>query len=711
MGFRVIFNSGMPKISVGDLTGSVNIDMSDTSLPGKPQLSGLTTATAGLLAELPAPVAGAKFQDAKFSAVFDKPSIPLQGNTLDVKASVNCIVAVARASNSPLFGKDDYDPIEIKSNECWVSLELDTLLDATVAAPLPYGFGVCFETSTAPGFATYVLIPGAPGPPTTLQQAIVRALGAFNILDSAADVLAIPPGTVYTADMAGTIKIAGSWSLPIAVNQLSLAGAELPFNSSISVKPAAAVKVKGYIALTSEFNVRFRRTASNLLRIGLYKKRGATFDASFTASAGLVAEDRNTDLINAFFTAAASGADVSGMQPPDAAKIKKVLSDSIDRSLAICLNAACSAAFSDEAAVAYELDISTADPSTSAAIDDALHGDWTAIARLPNARKIRNAIIDTVETNFTLSVNFLGLYNYRSVADFVRSMEAVANLETGLVLITDTATARRIVTSSTALGADPDKLRAALYEGFVATATYKALLAGMGAQPAFCVTQDLLLYKNSMPYRDALKQLNAGEVLGVMLPAAKTTLPPSGGPVHHARFAASCTYSNDDVLRFFFTDIQDFIPRELAGVKKMGRKVLASLLDPQDPADQKRIAVLLDDDEWTAMDAHPPQISMSFYPDWYDITHWAAAIAAVGPLLADAIRFARTVAGDPMANLAFTKKRAALLLALDGVTHNAHAAFDHAFPLCAMATLAGRTPGTPAPVFEARWNGATVFGK
>ncbi len=699
----------MPQISIGDLTGSAQIDVSDTSLTGKTQLTSLTTAASEVVAALPKPVTDPTFKNAKFSAAFEKPSIPLKGNTVDVKTSVNSTLTVSRDADSPLFGNDDYDPIAINKSECWVSFELDTLLDASVAVPLPDGFGVSFEASTAPDFATYILIPAAQAPAATLAQAITRTLNAFNILDSSGDVLSIPQDVIYTNDLSGTIKTGGSWSLPLAVNQLSLADAKLPFNSNIAVNPALTVSVQGDIAITSEFSVRFRRSAPNLLRIGLYKKRGTTLEASFTASAGLGADKGNKDLISAFFKAVAPGGDFSNLPPGDSAKFQQVLKDSLDRSLAISLNAACSAAFSDEAAMVYEVDVSAADPATKDAIDGALRGDWTGISTLGNARKIRNVIKDTVEKKFTFTVNFLGLYNYRSVADFVRSMQVITNLEDGSVVITDSVTAKRITTASTPLAADADRLRAALYEAFVATATYKALNAGIGVAATFGATQDLLLYADSMGYRQALKQLNGGELLGVMPATVKTGLSATGAPVHHARFAASCTYDNDHVLRFFFSDSQAFTPRIAADVTKLGRTVLRSLLDPQDPTDQKRIAVLGSDKQWAEMDANPAKILPPFASDWYDITHWASAITKVGPLLADTINFAKTVAGDPTTNATFMKKRAALALALDGVTHNTNAAFEKEFPICVMATLAGLTPGTTPPVFEAAWNGTTLF--
>jgi hypothetical protein len=43
---------------------------------------------------------------------------------------------VARAADTPLFGKDDYDEVAIQGNDCWVGVEFDTLLDAKVSVPV-----------------------------------------------------------------------------------------------------------------------------------------------------------------------------------------------------------------------------------------------------------------------------------------------------------------------------------------------------------------------------------------------------------------------------------------------------------------------------------------------------------------------------------------------------------------------------------------------
>jgi hypothetical protein len=241
------------------------------------------------------------------------------------------------------------------------------------------------------------------------------------------------------------------------------------------------------------------------------------------------------------------------------------------------------------------------------------------------------------------------------------------------------------------------------------TATYQALFTGIGTEAQFSAKQDFLLYEADMTYRRALKQLNAGDVLGAMEPNVKAHVPVSGGSVKHARFAASCTYSNSDVMRFFFSDPEKFTAHKASELKKTGRNVLAALLDPQDTTDRQRIRVLQSDAKWAEMDANPAKILPPFSADWYDITQWAEALAKTGPLLADAIAYGRKVPGDPMADPTFRQKRAILAGALDGVTHKTRSAFEKAFPICVMATLAGLTLGAKqAAVFEAQWNSMSI---
>ncbi|HVT95709.1 MAG TPA: hypothetical protein VHD76_22880 [Bryobacteraceae bacterium] len=693
----------MPQITIGDATASARVHIDDGGLLGIHSLTGLKTAAAGFIARFSNPVSDPEFHSATFAAAFNSPSIPAGSGSVGLQAGVNSAVTIYRGEDSPLFGGDDYDPVPIGDPECWVSFELDTVVGAGLSVPLSDGFGVSFGVSATPGFVTYVRV----DPQTSLKEAIAQAIGSFAIAGSADDILTLPPNRIYTAGVSGSISVTGSWFLPLSVNQLSLAGADLPFLQNVAVIPSADVSLSGQISLTGAFTSRFHRTSPDRIRVGIYKSKGTDFSVSFAASTGITAgHPGRADWIAKFFAAVAPKIDTSSLSPEEAGSIQQVLSDSINRSLSISLNAACSASRSDEAAVLYEIDVSSPDAATKDALGRALKGDWTPLAKLPNAHKLRDVITETVEKTASLTVNLLGLYNYRSIEDFAASMRVVKNYDDGSVTITDTATASRIAAASTPYAADGDQLRAALYESFVATAAYKALSAGIGADPKFDASQSYLLYKESMSYRQALKELNAGYALSVLPFSLKTSLTSPGDTVHHARFSASCNYGNDDVLRFFFSDTATLTPRKEEDLKKLGRTVLASLLDPQDRTDQQRIAVLQSDTAWAGQSANPARIPALHYSDWFDITFWAEAIARVGPLLADAIRFGKTVPGDPTGNAVFMKKRADVARAIAASTNKTHAAFERAFAICVMATLAG--PGVPR-TYEASWNGHIIF--
>jgi hypothetical protein len=468
----------MAKFTIADITGSEQIDITDDSLLAGQKLNDMQSAQA-FLAALGKPVTDKAFNDAKLAATFEKPAIPFDKNTVDFKAGVNAAISVARAFDTPLFGKDDYDAVDIQGNDCWVGVEFDTLLDAKVSVPLSHGFGVSFEANATSAFATYRLMPDAVAPDQNLGDALAAAMSGYNVIATVEQAMEIPAGAIYTTDVTGTFTVGGSWKLPTSINQMSLADANLPFNARVSVAPAVTVKVAGSVAVSGAFGVRFRRSGGNAIRMGIYKKHGTTLSASFRASAALGANVGNTDLIAAFFKAVSDEADLTTLSKDDVAKFQKVLNDSIDQSLAISLNAACSASEWDEAALVYEVNTAANDGgATLAAVAAALGGDWTALGKLDghgNVRKLRDVVIDTIEKKYSLNVNLLGLYNYRSVGDFILNMRVVKNAENGSVVITDKATASRITTGSMPLVAAPDVLRVVLYESFVATAAYQAL--------------------------------------------------------------------------------------------------------------------------------------------------------------------------------------------------------------------------------------------
>ena len=225
------------------------------------------------------------------------------------------------------------------------------------------------------------------------------------------------PGTVNVTGLSGSIAFSGSYSLPASVH--ALASSDLPFNYKINVNPGASLTIAGEIALSGEFVVRSHKISETELQLGIYKKKGSSLTATFSAGAGLEADfGRPTstdgvsrDLISTFFKTALPGVrpEQAGIVGDRANALRGVLSDSIDRSLSIAMNVACSASTTDEASVVYLIDLASGDQAkTDAALGSALKGNWTALESLPNARALRNVFRETHDFQHSININLLG---------------------------------------------------------------------------------------------------------------------------------------------------------------------------------------------------------------------------------------------------------------------------------------------------------------
>ena len=701
----------MAKVIVGDVTGTADITVGDGSLVGTTaNLHELRSTTTQFVAELSRRIQDTSFQTATLGATFQSPTIALDAKrSLVIKAGVSSTITRYTAKDKALLGTDPTVPkIDIGSNDYWLSFGLQSTVEVGGTATVGSGFGVSLKFGSAVKLTGYTLFSESAVPLPTLGEAIGATLTNFGLLASSAEVRKQKPGTVRSADVAGRVTVSGSYSLPISVNQLALAESIVPFK--FTVNPNLAVKVTGSVALTGEYACTCWRSSDTKIVLALLKKKGTTLTAGFTAGAGITAPAGTGDLIEAFFNAVAPGIDLakSGLTKDDPRykAINDVLQDSISRTFSASVNASCAASFSDQAALVYAIDLGEATDAaataTDKALDAALGGDWSLLPKLPNARELRNVTGTAEEIKFTFSVNLLGLFNYETVADFVKDCTIVHNDEDGSVTITDTATAKRITVASPPYLADADRLRNVLYEAEVITAAYK--LAGGKYTPDFKMSQSLLMYKAKMSTADLHKNLRLavliGELTGAQLDAIPLVNP------RHVVIDAKQDLDNDHLMQVFFADPGARKGHGLQELKLLGRRTLAALLDPADVVDKRRIAVLNDDAAWQRMDANggkPPSDSPASYSDWYDVTFWANAIYhASTPLQETLDALQKVPAGaDPSKNANFMKKRKKLQNAIGEVTHDTHAASEHGWPIAVMYTLSG---GRTGAMLRARWN-------
>ncbi|MGH9431684.1 MAG: hypothetical protein ACRD3T_09090 [Terriglobia bacterium] len=709
----------MAQISIADTTGvHFDVQLDDNSPLAKSELRSLSSVTAQIVGEFSKPLEVAKLAATTFGANFTSPSITAGGNrTLTIKSGANASLCELRASDSPLFGDDPYaPPIVIGDGQCWIAFELDTLFDLTLNLPVGIGgvsgFGVGIEASVAPTFTSYTLFDKASGALPTLGQAVGMSLSNFDAVTSAAQLRNQKPGTVQASDIIGTVTLSGSYSLPISVNQLSLADAKLPFNYSVNVRPQLGVTLAGSIAITGEYIVRSFRKTGTELQLGVYKKRGTDLSASFTAGAGVHAPVGKTDLIASFFSAVVPGVDLkaAGLSDADLKTIQKTLKDSIDRSLSLSLNLCCSACFDNEAALVYSIDLTGDQATTDAAIDAAFRGDWTLLANLPNAKSLRNVVGETQQNRHKTVINLLGIYNYESVATFIGSCTVLRSPEDGTITITDNASASRISVASMPYAADADRLRTVLAQAFLATATYTAANSGGKLSADLNASLSYLLYEEELHAQSVRKDLLVGIALGLISQAEWQNLAPASACPKHVRIAAKAVFGNDAAMRLFFSDPTARTPWALDHLKRVGRNVLSSLLDPNDPIDARRQQVLGDDTTWSQMDQQRfPADSPASYGDWYDITFWAKPISQIAPLINALLQAVdQSTAADPSTDPNFMAKRDALAKGLGQVSRNTHAAHEADWPIAVMCQLSGFRPKVS---LQAAWDGKLYFNK
>jgi len=617
----------MAEISLGDVTGTAEIKVDDSSLAGKSELSSLISGTTKFIGELDQGIDTAPLQSVTLGAKFNSPSIAIDSKrSLTVKANANSVLTRYTAKDSPLLGSDPSVPeIPIGSSEYWMSFELDATLDIAGTQSAGSGFGVGIEGATTTKLSTYTLFSGGFEPLPTVREAIAATLNSFQPLVSSADVRNQKPGSVSVCEIAGTVTVSGSYSFPFNVNQLVLAEALVPFK--VAVQPSLGLTVGGSVALTGDFSVRSWRKSATELVFGLFKKHGTTFTASFSASAGVAANQGNTDLIQSFFKAVApeidlakAGLDATGLQSNDPRfkAITTVLHESISTAFEISVNGSAAATFGDEAAVVYSIDLSGDQASTNAAIDAALGGDWSKLGQLSNAKELKNVVGETKENRVTFSVHLLGIFNYESVDDFVKSSTVLHNREDGSVTITDTATATRIAVASEPYRADPDKLRRVLYEACIATAAYTA--AGGNRNARIQLKQSLLSYQDSTNPAGLRKELRLAVAIGELTSAQWSALQITNPKPAHVVIDANQTITGDQAVNMFFSDPVARTPRALDDLKNLGRQTLASLLDPLDTVDQARIQVLNSPAMWADMDHNNKFPSQASYADWYDVS-------------------------------------------------------------------------------------------
>jgi hypothetical protein len=276
--------------------------------------------------------------------------------------------------------------------------------------------------------------------------------------------------------------------------------------------------------------------------------------------------------------------------------------------------------------------------------------------------------------------------------------------ESGQVSIIDKVDSNHISAASAPFASDSNKLRKALTEAFVCTATYAAICGKLNLQ--ISVLQSYLDYQQNMSWDEMNQNIQLGYALELIpmggLDSTLNTTP----SFPHACITATVRYSTDAVMDMFFSDRLNLVARTQDSLEKAGRETMIGMLNPQDPTDKTRIAVLQNSNIWAAMDSVgnanafgtidglgslEPTLLAAVTSDWVSIRWWADTVDKVGPILADTIRALQNLTGvDLSHDPNFMKQRARLENALGAVTRNTNAAFVHGWGVAVVFALSGK---------------------
>src|ERR1017187_305086 len=429
------------------------------------------------------------------------------GVTLQLSAGLGGALGifVPPADGGNLFDSDRYgDNIPVDGAERYVSIVLSTTAGPGInAAVNQLCFG--FHAGATVSLANYRLFETHPTAPSILA-AVQDTLANFCVPGGLDDLRALAPGAMVTLEGTGTVSCSGSADLASVANPLAtvklpsplpaldvsaggsvvlaLATVKLPSPlPALDVSAGGSVTIAASFGITWDYQLRVRKLDANCVSLGFYRKRCTETSVSVDVHGGVSAGVGGQDLFSSLIAAVAKNAAVdpaalAGLGVPAAqiAGIQSAVKAAAQRKLEIAMLATLTATDSRGAAFLYEFDLDALDQDGTAALTAALRGDLSSLggAALPSGVRVLRSIVDQLhQSGVTWKLNLLGIYNYISISELVPQGAVLFEPVTGDLVVTDTATAKRVAAATVNFGADTAKLRHVLAESFLVTAVYR----------------------------------------------------------------------------------------------------------------------------------------------------------------------------------------------------------------------------------------------
>ncbi len=547
--------------------------------------------------------------------------------------------------------------VRVGDSEAWVSFDITPVLSAGLTAErgdLTFGFEAGTEVSIS-NYRPFLMRNGEP----KLAAALLDTVKAFSLPGDVDDLRAMAPGTISSVE--GKASLSFTAGLDVSAQPNPLASIDAPgLPGSIDVRVGASVGVQSSYTLSSDFELRVQKLDGHRLEFGYYKKNGRELKVGVTGSAGVSVGPGDTDLTSQIMKAISGDPKVNEKELKkaglDDAKIKAIrdaVEAGVDRSLELSLAAEFSSLREGSAAFLYAVDLNNLEEEGAAAVRLALDGDLTGLTvpedKLPSGVEIRTSIFKTVrEKKTTVRINLLGIFNFISVSNFLVEGEVLYNHETGELVLTDKATAKRIRATLRNFAVDPEKLHKVQMESFLFTAAYRGSKLAVAPPKLKSIHSYFELHARTN-HQTMKDNLDVAEALDLLSREKKAELLGDGNDFGRSTLYAETGYE-DDLLRSVFLDAEGNA-RSMDFYEQAGRKALRLLYQTSDTDHYRRLAT--DDDElWKKMRAAgSPQNVMALFlhlneiqravvdSDYRVIVWWAKAMRKLAEELVEVRKF------------------------------------------------------------------------
>lgn len=713
----------MPNISIVDGFGlDVEAGLNPNSAFSKylQQLPSFSVVQHDLASLQNVPLAGFPLKSTKIGLTFAQPTT-LASTSPQFAGSAALSATLCVVTGGKLFDPDPFaSPIEVPSGHAYLGLGLKAKVAPGVNAisgDLTVGFAAGCTASMAHyvSFATTATTPA-------FKDALKASLQNFVIPLAPDDFFTLGAGDVTTIEGTGSLQLSGKVNLLTAINPLaSVTSAALPV--TLQIQEGATINVTASCTIEGDFQIRVQKIDAGTVRMGFYKKRGAEFTVQVNPSIGITAGTASADFISAVLGAlgpspfpSATSLEQAGLTKDKQKAIVDALKGSIQRGLALSVQAELQARGSQEAAFLYEISLNDLESDGRSAIQDALRLNLSTLtnsgASLPKGiREIQSLFTTLRSSPRTLKINLLGIYNYTSVSDLILKGTVLTDPASGAVIITDSANATSIAGAVNFL-ANPDKLRKVLAQSFLITAAYRC--SGLIAHaPSLKLSYWHFVENAKTDQHTMASALNVLEKMGLVGDAQAQPGTTPTGDLGHSTFYLNTDY--DDALSQNLFLRSDGNPRAIEEYEQIGRNALALLILPGDD-DRYRLRALQNDSLWqqvketggTVVNIAPifPDLSRDtqipiIAGDYVLIEWWANTMAGMGKSLSAAKRFFSQNPPPASDSPAFKKVQSDLWHQMADVARKTHDRFSDPWGLVAMDLASGKQSAASARIVSA----------